>query len=226
MPEDFMDMYLKTPVFDFSAAKAYLVTSKPGTASKDDAEQYGQLRLRRIVRDKILKHFTEVPKMVFEVCVGSVGHLEAEDFVKNLLESCAGGVPKSKENKLALKMVFPTRSDVERSNLGKDGASNISSHIVWESLPECLKDTFYHYQSKDPGWLFHMKNILALHADKPDAPPLVVGMGALLKVEDLANFECGVVIKGRDIVGMLETSHWQDIVPYRRPSETNVRAVP
>lgn len=98
--------------------------------------------------------------------------------------------------------------------------------------------------------MFHMKSILALEADKPDAPPLymyvgshnfsinawgrvhredrvnVAGMGAYLRLANIGNLECGVVVKGGDITGMLETTNWQDIVPYVRPSAANVRSAP
>ncbi|KAJ7913002.1 tyrosyl-DNA phosphodiesterase-domain-containing protein [Mycena leptocephala] len=252
-PDDFQNIYLTPGVFDFSAAKVYLVTSKPGSYCGDEATEYGQLRLRRIVRKKILKNYTEanLPKMSFEICVGSVGHLENEDIVKNFLESCAGNRQESIEGEPALKMIFPTRRDVQNSKLGEPGAGNISSHIDWKSLPEksaeYLKTVFYHYHSKDPGCLFHMKSILALHADAPKRTPLYMYMGSAnfsaaawgtvmpelrngvvaktLAIERLAgvkNFECGVVIRGRDIAGMLETGNWEDIVPYVRPKEADV----
>ncbi|KAJ7686930.1 tyrosyl-DNA phosphodiesterase-domain-containing protein [Mycena rosella] len=247
-PDEFLDLHLRVAVFDFSAAKVYLVTSKPGNYSGEDARKYGQLRLRHVVRNKILKCYEEeVPKMMFEVCVGSVGKLEAEDVVKNLLESCAGGRQKSKRRKPALKMMFPTYDDVQNSRT--PGVGNISSHINWKMLDENsashLKDIFYHYRSTDTGTLFHMKSILALHADAPaTTPPLYMYVGsanfsagawgrvrvalrkncggkAPLRVEGLANFECGVVVKGGDIAGMLETGNWGDIVPYMRPSDAN-----
>lgn len=53
----------------------------------------------------------------FYSCVGSVGRLEAEHVVKNLLQSCAGGLQKSKTRKPALKMIFPTYYDVQNSNV-------------------------------------------------------------------------------------------------------------
>jgi hypothetical protein len=70
-PDDFQNIYLTPGVFDFSAAKVYLVTSKPGSYCGDEATEYGQLRLRRIVRKKILKNYTEanLPKMSFEMYV-------------------------------------------------------------------------------------------------------------------------------------------------------------
>ncbi|KAJ6577601.1 tyrosyl-DNA phosphodiesterase-domain-containing protein [Mycena capillaripes] len=251
-PDEFLNMYLKPGIFDFSGAKVYLVTSKPGSYSGKEATEYGQLKLRRVVRNKILKSYTDtnLPKMTFEICVGSVGHLENEDVVKNFLETCAGDRQDSIEGEPALKMIFPTLSDVQKSNVGVTGAGNISSHIDWKSLPEksaeYLKTVFYHYHSKDPGCLFHMKSILALHADAPKRTPLYMYMGSANfsaaawglvmpelrnsvvaatfqteRLERVANYECGVVIKGRDIAGMLETGNWEDIVPYMRPTEAD-----
>lgn len=104
---------------------------------------------------------------------------------------------------------------------------------------------FHYYESKDPGCLFHLKSIIALRAGAPrDEPPLYMYIGSAnlsagawgkvkpdkrnppaLRLTDIANFECGVVVKGGDIVSMLETGDWQDIIPYKRPSEANVRRV-
>ncbi|KAJ6511854.1 hypothetical protein DFH09DRAFT_1100151 [Mycena vulgaris] len=233
-PAAFRDMHMKpgVPVFDFSAAKVYLVTSRPGSYSGENASKYGQLRLRRVVRNKILKYFPEVPKMAFEVTSSS--HAPA---------ACQN----SEQGEPALKMVFPTYADVQNSNLKMVG--NISSHINWKNLEEnsaeYLKDIFYHYRSKDAGCLFHMKSILALDAEAPPtAPPLYLYVGsanfsasawgtvrpalvkhlggdAPLRLERVTNFECGVVVKGGVIAGMLETADWQDIVPYVRPSAAN-----
>lgn len=92
-----------------------------------------------------------------------------------------------------------------------------------------------------------MKSILALHADAPKRTPLYMYMGsanfsaaawgtvmpelrngvvaktlAIKRLAGVKNFECGVVIRGRDIAGMLETGNWEDIVPYVRPKEADV----
>ncbi|KAJ7758335.1 tyrosyl-DNA phosphodiesterase-domain-containing protein [Mycena metata] len=249
-PEEFLTRYLEPGEFDFSGVKVYLVTSVPGSYSGVHATKYGQLALRRIVRNKILRYYPEgkVPRMSFEVCTGSVGHLENEDVVKNFLESCAGNRQESIEGRPELKLIFPTLRDAQKSNLGLP--NNISSHIDWRTLPEkgaeFLSTLFHHYHSKDPGTLFHSKIYIALHADDPKRTPLYLCMGsanisssawgvvkpelrngviakslATERLERVANFECGVVIKGRDIVGMLETDRWRDIIPYRRPTEAN-----
>ncbi|KAJ7605793.1 tyrosyl-DNA phosphodiesterase-domain-containing protein [Roridomyces roridus] len=247
-PKEFWRPYLKKHVFDFSEAKVHLVTSKPGSHSKENSEAYGQLRLRSIVRDHILSD-DNVPKMEFEVCVGSVGRLENETFVKNMLESCSGGLQKHVERQPALKMVFPTLSDVKECNIhGQLASSNIGSHIQdFSALPNAMKEIFYHYKSKDLGCLFHMKLILALRAGHPKELPLYAYVGSHnfsksawgsavpqkdkrakkegwgeLRLEGMTNFECGVVVPGEWVVPMLETGEWEELVPYVRPSPENI----
>ncbi|KAJ6470928.1 hypothetical protein C8R45DRAFT_1165560 [Mycena sanguinolenta] len=128
------------------------------------------------------------------------------------------------------------------------GAGNISSHMDWTSLQDdhFIKGLFHRYHSKDPGCLFHLKTILALRAHKPNGTPLFMYTGsanfstnawgavmperrskviadthATERIERIANYECGVVIRGKDIAGMLETGKWEDIVPYDRPTDAN-----
>ncbi|KAJ7605912.1 tyrosyl-DNA phosphodiesterase-domain-containing protein [Roridomyces roridus] len=246
-PKDFLP-YLRERAFDFSAVKVHLVTSKPATHSKEWSEAYGQLRLRSIVRDHILKGYTKetVPEMEFEACTGSVGVLTKAGLVKNLVESCAGGLQHSIEGRPKLKFVFPSYEDVANSNgIGK---SNLGSHINWkDETPQLtrLRRIFHHYQSKDAGCLFHMKLILALRAGQPNALPLYMYIGShnfsqsawgnaveqkgeriqekwgKLRIESMANTECGVVVPGHCILEMMETRNWEDIVPYVRPSDEN-----
>ncbi|KAJ7664871.1 tyrosyl-DNA phosphodiesterase-domain-containing protein [Mycena rosella] len=245
-PDEFLKMQLRAPVFDFSAAKVYIISSKPGSHSGADARSYGQLRLRDVVRKNILRNSTKDPKLTFEVCVGSVGVLNAQGMVTSLLESCAGGRQISVEGSPALKMVFPTRSDVTESYT--PGIGTISSHMDWKALAEdsYLKGLFYHHHSKDLGrMMFHMKSILALRQGAPPtAPPLYMYVGShnfsaaawgtvcnenraesasasSLRLAGVGNLECGVVVRDSDIVGMLETEEWGDVVPYERPSAAN-----
>ncbi|KAF7343157.1 Phospholipase D/nuclease [Mycena venus] len=281
-PPDFIQQYLKAGVFDFSAAKVRLVTSKPGSFSGDQADEYGQLRLRKVVRNILKKRYgkdkDKVPPMTFEICVGSVGHLENEGVVRNFLESCAGNLQESIEGEPALKMIFPTTPDVRASRFGHavrfvlpsclrsfpltyvlaspsfvNPQGNISSHIDWNALEEknaeYLKDVFHHYYSKDRGSLFHLKSIFALHrhSSNPKRRPMYMYLGSANfsssawgkveregrnkviadtlqteRLEKVANFECGVVVRGDAIEEMLEPgSRWEDIVPYERPTEGN-----
>ncbi|KAJ7754374.1 tyrosyl-DNA phosphodiesterase-domain-containing protein [Mycena maculata] len=251
-PVSFRDMYLTSSVFDFSGVKAHLVTSQPGNFSGEKARDYGQLRLCRVVRNKILKYYKkEVPRMTFEVCTGSIGHLENEGVVQNLLASCAGERQEWLEGAPPLKIVFPTLQDVQKSKCLVAEAGNIGSHITWGALEEkeaeYLKTVFHHYKSKDKWRLFHMKLILALHTDAPkEEPPLYMYMGSanfsvaawgtvhdegrtskigatgeVLRLAGVRNYECGVVVKGGDIAGMLGTDDWSDIVPHVRLTKAN-----
>ncbi|KAJ6470942.1 tyrosyl-DNA phosphodiesterase-domain-containing protein [Mycena sanguinolenta] len=236
-PDAFVKTYMKRGRYDFSAANVHLVTSRPGSFSGKAANWYGQLRLREVVPCEILELYSKAnppSKMAFEVCVGSVGHLENEGVIKQHLKSCAGALQKSIEGKPALKLIFPTSNQV---NLEMHGAKNISSHINWNSLKEgqYLKRLFHRYYSKDPDRLFHLKPILALRADNPEATPIYMYTGSAKfsqsawgavkeegrdwmvadtlvteRVEKIANYECGVVIKGEDIARMLETGKWEN----------------
>ncbi|KAJ6470969.1 tyrosyl-DNA phosphodiesterase I [Mycena sanguinolenta] len=222
-PNAFVRTYMKSGRYDFSAAKVHLVTSRPGSWSGEDANEYGQLRLRYVVGREILASYSKAnrpPKMAFEVCVGSIGHLEKKGLVKQFLKSCAGALQASIEGKPGLKLVFPTSSQV---TLDMNGAAGISSHMNWNSLEDnhYIKSLFHHYYSKDPECLFHLKTILALRADNPKATPIYIytglanlsqnAWGAVKKegrhwvsaatdtserVEKITNYECGDVGDG------------------------------
>ncbi|KAJ7359885.1 tyrosyl-DNA phosphodiesterase-domain-containing protein [Mycena albidolilacea] len=218
-PPDFIRQYLKAGVFDFSAAKVRLVTSESGSFSGERAYESGQLRMRKVVRNLLKKR-----------CVGSVGHLENEGVVSNFLESCAGNLPESIEGEPALKMIFPTTPDVRASRVRHAGniSSHINWNALEEKNAGYLKDVFHHYCSRDRGSLFHLKSILALHrhSSTPKHRPMYIYLGsanfsssawgkveregrngviaATLRTERLekvANFECGVVVRGEDMRG-------------------------
>ncbi|KAJ7921901.1 hypothetical protein B0H13DRAFT_2413773 [Mycena leptocephala] len=216
-------------VFDFSAAKAY---------------EYGQLRLRKVVCNLLKKRYREdknkVPKMTFEICVGSVGHLENEGVVSNFLESCAGksaGVDRRRTGAqndipydarcesvevraccalhppVSFPSVVSLRSPTRIAFVDPQG--NISSHIDWNALEE--KNAEY------------LKDHLALHRHSSNQKrrPMYMYLGS-------ANFSSSawgkVEREGRNraIAAILRTerlekpgSRWEDIVPYERPTEVN-----
>jgi tyrosyl-DNA phosphodiesterase-1 len=83
---------------------------------------------------------------------------------------------------------------------------------------------FRHYESKDPGRLFHTKLLLAFDSAHADATPLWAYVGSAnfskgawgvfdeylwLKIN---NIECGVVVKGESIPLMLEDGGWEELV--------------
>ncbi|KAK7007642.1 phospholipase D/nuclease [Favolaschia claudopus] len=191
-------------------------------------------------------------RLEFEICVGSIGLLDREGIVKNFLESCSGGLRDSIEGKPNLKIIFPTYQDVqESSGWGKSNiSSHMDWNALEEHSAEYLRTVFHHYRSKDPRCLFHSKIILAFNsATKSNRrkPPVYMYLGSAnfsagawgkveperrskvqaeknvtMRLEKVANFECGVVILGKRIEGMLEKgSHWEDIIPYERPTERN-----
>jgi hypothetical protein len=107
-------------------------------------------------------------------------------------------------------------------------SSHIDWNALEEKNTEYLKDVFHHYYSKDRGSLFHLKSILAFHrqSSNPKRRPKYMYLGsanfsssawgkveregrnrviaAMLRTERLekmANFECGVVVRGRTLRG-------------------------
>ncbi|KAJ7864715.1 hypothetical protein B0H13DRAFT_2563433 [Mycena leptocephala] len=236
-------------VFDFSAAKAY---------------EYGQLRLRKVVCNLLKKRYREdknkVPKMTFEICVGSVGHLENEGVVSNFLESCAGksaGVDRRRTGAqndipydarcesvevraccalhppVSFPSVVSLRSPTRIAFVDPQG--NISSHIDWNALEEknaeYLKDHLALHrhssnQKRRPMYMYlGSANFSSSAWGKVEREGRNRAIAAILRTERLekvANFECGVVVRGEDTEGMLEPgSRWEDIVPYERPTEVN-----
>ncbi|KAF7341412.1 Phospholipase D/nuclease [Mycena venus] len=69
--KSYLSDYLKAGVFDFSATKVRLMTSKPGSFSGEQAYEYGQLRRCKVVRNILKKRYGEdknnVHKMTFEM---------------------------------------------------------------------------------------------------------------------------------------------------------------
>lgn len=248
---------LKTPeefiksiegLYDYSTVKVHLVTSVPGTWSGSKAEQHGLLRLRRVIRDldldlvgKMAQHEVQV-----EVCAASVGNLNAK-WLRGFYDCALGKEaldPGASGNSVPpLKLFYPTVGDVRSAHQSsQDGASNIGCHTrPWKSVPREIKNIFHHYQSKDPGRLFHQKMILIYNCQHSSAPPYFVYLGSAnlsqsawgalevdkksnettsdTKLVKMSNFECGVVLPGHLIHDLLEpgTQSWSEgIVPYNQ----------
>jgi tyrosyl-DNA phosphodiesterase-1 len=125
-------------------------------------------------------------------------------------------------------------------------ASNIGSHLRWKEASDNQKQLYYHFESKDPKKpLFHMKLLLAFPLGQSTARPLYVYIGSAnlspsawgkalpilsrkksdqaaklagdMRLAEVKNYECGVVIKGEDLQSMVAEGTWEEIVPYRRP---------
>ena len=125
-------------------------------------------------------------------------------------------------------------------------ASNIGSHLRWKEASDDQKQLYHHFQSKDPKRpLFHMKLLLAFPRGQATSRPLYVYIGSAnlspsawgkalpvlsrkksdqaaklagdMRLAEVKNFECGVVIKGEDLESMLAEGTWEEVVPYQRP---------
>lgn len=140
-----------------------------------------------------------------------------------------------------MKLFYPTVGDVRSANASsQQAASNIGCHTrPWDKAPDKIKHIFHHYESKDTGRLFHQKLIMAYNPKAKDttAPPYYVYLGSAnlsqsawgalepdkkgngatcnVKLVKTSNFECGVVVPGHLVEGLLAPgTSWQDIVPY------------
>lgn len=242
-PETFVESI--KGVYDYSKVKVHLVTSVPGVCAGAKAEKHGLLRLRRVVQDLDLDlPNTKSGKLRLEICAASIGNLSSKWL--NGFNDCAVGKRDMKmasegSSVPDLHLFYPSVGDVKGAqDTAQLAASNIGCHTrPWKDAPRAIQDIFHHYKSKDTGRLFHQKLILAYNPQKPTDLPYFVyagsanlsqsAWGALeqdkkknettcdLKLVKMTNFECGVIVPGQLIKGLLEegTENWQEgIVPY------------
>ncbi|GAW13362.1 hypothetical protein ANO14919_027460 [Xylariales sp. No.14919] len=241
-PEAFLDSI--RGAYDYSTVRAHLITSVPGACWGAKAEKHGLLRLRRIVKEMDLKLPEETKELQLEVCTASVGNLNAKwlhGFFDCALGKGALGTYDGIRDVPKLKLFYPTMQDVKNADeAARDAASNIGCHTrPWYTAPREVKSIFHHYESKDRGKLFHQKSILAYNPLDSTRPPYYVYVGSAnfsqsawgalehdkrgnestsdKKLIKLANFECGVLVPGHLVEGLLEdgTESWQEgIVPH------------
>lgn len=242
-PDVFLDSI--RGMYDYSTVRVHLVTSDPGTYAGKKAENQGLLRLRRVIQDLDLKlPEKESGELRLEVCAASIGNLNGKWL--NAFHDCALGkeaIEIASEDCAApdLRLFYPSIGDVKKAHkASQDAASNIGCHTrPWDKASDGIKNIFHHYESKDTGRLFHQKFILAYNPRDTNAPPYYVYVGSAnfsqsawgvlendrkgnsatcnTKLVKLNNFECGVVIPGSLIGGLMEpgTKNWQSgIVPY------------
>lgn len=138
----------------------------------------------------------------------------------------------------SLKVFFPTFAAVRAADVeAQRNAINIKCHIQpWKNAPVAIKRLFHNYRSKDVGRLLHQKFILTYDPHDNDALPYYVYIGSAnlslaawgslspynkenkatcdLKLTNITNFECGVVVPGDVLEGLLEpdTSSWREAV--------------
>jgi len=242
-PDVFLDSI--RGMYDYSTVKVHLVTSVPGVCAGIKAEKHGLLRLRHVIQALDLKlPEKESDELRLEICAASIGNLSAKWL--NGFNDCALGqetIGVAGEGCAVpdLRLIYPSVGDVKKAhNSAQDAASNIGCHIrPWDNAPDGIKNIFHHYESKDTGRLFHQKLILAYNPRNTNAPPYYIYVGSAnlsqsawgaleqdkkgneatcnTKLVKLNNFECGVVVPGHLIEGLLEpgTESWQSgIVPY------------
>lgn len=244
-PDGFLDSI--KGMYDYSKVHVHLVTSVPGVQAGVKAERHGLLRLRRVIQDLDLElPEKNAGELRLEVCAASIGNLNArwlnsfndcalgKQKIAVADEGCA--VPN-------LRLFYPSVGDVKKAHKdAQDAASNIGCHTrPWDNAPDAIKNIFHHYESKDTGRLFHQKFILAYNPKDYNAAPYFAYVGSAnlsqsawgaleqdtakkanegtckTKLVKMSNFECGVVIPGRLVKGLLEpgTLSWQrGIVPY------------
>ncbi|GAA5944977.1 hypothetical protein JCM3775_005517 [Rhodotorula graminis] len=149
------------------------------------------------------------------------------------------------------RVVFPTRETVHACDDDvRSVASNIGCCIrtsAFPSAPVDIRSMFHDYQSKDYSSLFHEKMILwrrpsSSTSPSPSPTPYMIYLGshnlskAALGDPVLApargtkpasrkltaqNFELGVVVRGEDLVSMLEPgpgASWEDVLTYVTPA--------
>lgn len=191
--------------------------------------------------EKISKDFQ------LEVCMASVGYLRAKwlnGFYDCALGKSKIEVAEDDSAVPALKLFYPTMDDVKvkADQDAREAASNIGCHTrPWAEAPKDIRNIFHHYESKDTGRLFHQKLILAYNPTDTKAAPYYVYIGSAnfspsawgsldqdkgkkpnvatnsTKLIKMSNYECGVVIPGGLIEGLIEveTKDWQTgIVTY------------
>lgn len=233
-------------MYDYSTVKVRLLTSIPGTFSHAKAEQHGLLSLRRHVRtlDLGLPEKEHSGNLQLEVCAASIGNLTAK-WLNNFYDCALGkekldaqNTPRDVPN---IKLFYPTPQDVKQaSEAAQDAAMNIGCHLrPWNTAPWQVKRIFHHYESKDPGHLFHQKLIVAYNPQDTTQWPYYVYVGSAnlsqsawgaLELDKkgntrtsntmlfkTSNFECGVFIPGHLIKNLLEdgTEGWQaGIIPH------------
>lgn len=249
VPKEFVESI--KGIYDYSAVKVHLVTSVPGISAGAEAEKHGLLRLRRVVKDLgvDLRKKKRDGALQLEVCAASIGNLSAK-WLDGFYDCALGRkyleVVDANCDVPDLKLFYPTVSDVKSADeSAQRAASNIGCHTrPWPNAPDEIKRIFHHYRSKDAGRLFHQKLIMAYNPRDSTAAPHYVYIGSAnlsqsawgalepdkrgneptfdLKLVKTTNFECGVVIPGHLVEGLLEpgTPSWQEgVVPYDQGAE-------
>ncbi|KAK6854017.1 tyrosyl-DNA phosphodiesterase I [Apiospora arundinis] len=183
----------------------HLVTSHPGTFSGLKAEQHGLLRLRKVVRHLGLDLGAKPDEEVrIEVCTASVGNISARWL--NGFHKCATGqqeigVSGEDDEKEVpnIKLFYPSVSDVRNATYDPGQPDDDMPYYIYVGSAN-LSQSAWGAVAEDKS---KKGNDATCHT----------------KLAGVSNFECGVVIPGQLIMGLLEpgTETWRDgVVPYKQ----------
>lgn len=246
-PDAFIDSI--QGMYDYSKVKVHLTTSVPFVCAGIKAEKHGLLRIRRVVQELGLRlPAKSSDELKMEICTASIGDLSSKWL--NVFNDCALGkeiIKISDEDRPVpdLKLIYPSIGDVKRAHEScQEAASNIGCHIrPWDNASNDIKNLFRHYESKDTGRLFHQKLVLAYNPQDTKALPYYIYVGSANLSQSawgtleqdkkgnkatcdtkisMTNFECGVVIPGNFVEGLLEegSESWQNgVVPYNQDAK-------
>ncbi|KAI1151905.1 phospholipase D/nuclease [Nemania diffusa] len=230
--------------YDYSTVNVHLTISMPSSITNKPAN-CGLMSMRRNV-ERMGLNLSQKDRsgaLQLEVCSVKVGKLNAVWL--NHFYDCALG--KSimdtglRRNVLPrIKLFHPNRGDVITANKdAQDVAKCITCGVqrrFWFTGKEdrTMKNVFHHYISKDTGTLSHQNVILAYNPRATTQLPYYMYIGSatfettswgelrrinpgILQVVGMQTIECGVLIPGHLIDGLLEkgTGSWQEgIVPH------------
>lgn len=159
IPSKWIDQY------DFSGAKAHLVTSVPGYHSGLDLNRYGHMRIRSLLKRNVFS--TPLEKQPLSSCyfqASSIGALDMR-WLEEVGASCFIHVPETRARN-GLKIVFPSESTVKQSKLGTRGAGMIilrKDTYLSPKFPKHLLCDYNSNQYSQDGHLAHSK--IFVHCD-------------------------------------------------------------
>ncbi|ORY88588.1 tyrosyl-DNA phosphodiesterase-domain-containing protein [Leucosporidium creatinivorum] len=230
---DFLDRVREK--FDFSACRVELFTSVPGTKKGSQLEEYGILRLAKLVRE-IVPSKEERKKLAIEVCAGSIGKLSPA-WVAQALHFLTGGKPSrafpmldslnTPQPATELTIVYPSVENVKRCDPDAiQAASNIgcslngTDYAGWLGAPSWIRSYFHEYISKDRGRLFHLKQLIWLSpSTSSTSPPPLIAFGsanfsqaALGVVERLRNGEAKITMNNFELGVVVRGKDWVEML--------------
>ncbi|KAI9033710.1 tyrosyl-DNA phosphodiesterase-domain-containing protein [Phycomyces nitens] len=152
--------------YDFSKAKAHLVTSVSGTFEGNNYNKYGHTRLCNIIKEIGAADPDRLPRV--EMQTSSLGSLNKSYLLELYRSFCGldqfenGTRPNTKDKELPpISIVYPSRNTVDSSRLGPPGASTICLSTAAWNKPTFPKEIMCDAISYRDGTLMHSKYIIA-----------------------------------------------------------------